>query len=369
LHSIIKILADRDILFAEEVFQTIGEVHVFTPQNLSDLTFLPEAHILVFRSTLRIDSDLLQKGKNLKLLLTPVIGIDHVDVHSLHEINRKRKDKISLFHAPGTTSGGVGDYVLAGICLMTDPSDLIKGNVRVGIIGFGNCGTAVAQRLEKFGIKHLKYDPPLQERSSGKFVSDPLKNVLSCDIVSLHVPLTQKSRYPTYHMVDKNFLSMMMDNSILVNTSRGAVIKSPDLLDAIKEKKIRTILDVFEGEPLPDPEIIKSSEIATPHIAGSIIQGRIKALEMIYGRAADILKIRPSYDFNRLYSQYASPYKISSEQYAGKFELIETVKSSVPLREFDRLLKESIKFSDEDLRANVFNDLRSVSMRHEIRWD
>src|SRR5439155_5574287 len=119
----------------------------------------------------------------------------------------------------------------------------------------------------------------------GPFVG--LDEILArCDLVTLHVPLTRTGQDATLHLVDARRLRK---DAILVNACRGEVFKSASALAVANP----LFLDVFEGEPSPDPALVARAQIATPHIAGHSLDGKAHGTKMIYDAACLFLKVAP----------------------------------------------------------------------------
>eukprot|EP00487_Bulimina_marginata_P011541 TRINITY_DN7233_c0_g1_i1.p1 TRINITY_DN7233_c0_g1~~TRINITY_DN7233_c0_g1_i1.p1 ORF type:complete len:143 (-),score=22.47 TRINITY_DN7233_c0_g1_i1:83-451(-) len=100
----------------------------------------------------------------------------------------------------------------------------------VGIVGAGNTGSRLSEKLTALNIKHVLCDPLLAEDDNDKREFVPLEQALSCDIVSLHVPLTRAGQHSTYHLLDANRLAQLNENQILINACRGEVIDNQALL-------------------------------------------------------------------------------------------------------------------------------------------
>jgi D-3-phosphoglycerate dehydrogenase len=166
----------------------------------------------------------------------------------------------------------------------------------VGIIGYGNMGSAVAQRLSGFGCTVLAYDKYKKNYSDAFVLESRLEAIFDfADIVSLHVPLTDE----TFYMINDDFIKKMKKNFYLINTSRGKVVDTAAVVKGLKTGKIQGLaLDVLEYEnfdfaldkqPHKDFEFLKTSPnvILTPHIAGLTKESFRKLSEVI---AAKILE-------------------------------------------------------------------------------
>jgi erythronate-4-phosphate dehydrogenase len=105
------------------------------------------------------------------------------------------------------------------------------------------------------------------------------------DIVTCHVPLTTAGENATYHLLNERTLGMLDSSAILINTARGSVVNNAALLKALKGHLGGAVLDVWEGEPSPDPALIHAVALGTPHIAGYSLDGKIKGTQMLYEAA------------------------------------------------------------------------------------
>ena len=150
------------------------------------------------------------------------------------------------------------------------PGKELQGST-VGIIGCGHVGSRLARLLKAFDctllLNDIKGIRPLCEELEARTAS--FHEVLnSCDIISLHVPLTEK----THHMMDEKAFLRMKTNCLLINTSRGKVVSQKDLVTALKQKRIfGAALDVFEQEPLSmESELFSFDNLVfTTHIGGN----------------------------------------------------------------------------------------------------
>ena len=177
----------------------------------------------------------------------------------------------------------------------------IKGRT-IGIIGFGNMGGAFAQRLQGFECDIIAYDKYKPVGYAPAYVQEVSLAELQerAEVLSLHVPLTPE----TNHMVDLQFINRFRHPFFLINTSRGAVVNTPDLVEAIKnEHIIGAALDVIEYEDMSrdglDLEhlppafqfLIESPRtVLTPHVAGWTVESRYKLAKVLADKIAEELK-------------------------------------------------------------------------------
>lgn len=275
-----KIIADKNIPFLEG---RIGK---------ADLIMLPAAEItreavrdadaLIVRTRTLCDAPLLE-GSNVRLVATATIGTDHINLPWCESHG------IAVRNAPGCNAPGVALYVWA--TLLRNGFDPKKHTL--GVIGHGHVGSIVAQWGQRLGAKVLVNDPPREEAryKDTEYVS--LEEVLAqSDAITLHIPLTYDSKYPTYHLIGNRALGMMKNGVILVNAARGEVIDTKGVVKALKEGRIgKAIMDTWEGEPHIDPELLRLASVATPHIAGYSVEGKQRATRMALEAVGETLGI------------------------------------------------------------------------------
>lgn len=128
----------------------------------------------------------------------------------------------------------------------------------------------------------LLCDPPkAPSGAEGEYMS--LRDLAPrVDVLTLHTPLTRDGSHPTFHMIDREILSLMRPGAVLVNAARGPVVDSAAVAEKALSGSLRLVTDVWEGEPADlNPVILEKSEVATPHIAGYSLQGKQRATRMI----------------------------------------------------------------------------------------
>jgi erythronate-4-phosphate dehydrogenase len=187
--------------------------------------------------------------------------------------------------------------VIASLLNLSVKFDFLLKEKSIGIIGVGNVGSKVAAFAEALGMKVFLNDPPLQRSGDARnFVG--LDEILCADIITLHVPLNLYGIDKTYHFFDKKILNKIKDETILINSARGAVVNNKDLLDIISGKKLKVVLDVWENEPDINVELLKEVLIGTPHIAGYSLEGKINGTKIIYNSICDFLGLEKSFSFD-----------------------------------------------------------------------
>jgi len=190
----------------------------------------------------------------------------------------------------------VAEYVVAALLNFSVKYDFLLKDKSIGIIGVGNVGSKVATFAEALGMNVLLNDPPLQ-RNGDKRNFVEIDEILKCDIVTLHVPLNPNGIDKTHHLFNKKILSRLKNDTILINSSRGAVINNLDLYDSIEKKNLKVVLDVWENEPEINFELLNKVLIGTPHIAGYSYEGKVNGTKMIYDSLYKLLEAEKSFSF------------------------------------------------------------------------
>jgi len=285
----LKIIVDENIPFAQEAFNQFGRVTLLPGKKIMNHELL-DADILIVRSVTKVN-ELLLKNTSVKFVGTATIGTDHIDIEYL------KKNNIAFSDARGCNAYSVAEYIVASLLYLADKFDFRLSDKSLGVVGVGNIGSKVAVFAQALGMKVLLNDPPLKRKGDKRnFVE--LDEILNCDIITLHTPLNLTGADKTYHLFNKKNLNRLKDEAILINSSRGAVVSNMDLLDAINNKNLKVVLDVWENEPDINIELLKKVVIATPHIAGYSYEGKVNGTKMIYESLCDFWGVEQTFLFN-----------------------------------------------------------------------
>ena len=283
-----KIIIDNFVPYAHEALSPHAEVvalHAseFSPEVVAD------ADALVVRTRTRCNKALLE-GSRVALVATATIGFDHIDKEWCKEQN------IDVVSAAGCNARGVLQWVSAALChaLKLKGLDSPEG-LTIGVVGVGNVGSLVVDYCRSWGFRVLCSDPP-RERAEHLTESDgfvPLETLVGqSDIITLHTPLIRGGEWPTFHLVDDNFMALMQGGATLLNASRGEVADTAALLRARED--ITLLLDVWEGEPSGiNKALLERAQVATPHIAGYSAQGKANASAIAIRAIAQKFGIKP----------------------------------------------------------------------------
>ena len=272
---------------------------------------------VIIRSKIKLDREILTKAKNLRFIGRVGAGMENIDVAFAE------KQGIHCLNAPEGNRSAVGEHAIGMLLMLFN--NLKKGDAEVrrglwlreenrgieiegktvGIIGYGHMGSAFAEKISGFGARVIAYDK-YKSGFSGRFVTEvSLEDIFEqTDILSLHVPLTEE----TLFMVNREFLEKFKKNIWVINTSRGKVLKTADLVTGLKSGKVKgACLDVLEYEglsfenldakALPEAfsELIKMENvILSPHVAGWTHESNRKLASTIVRKVEALLKKKES---------------------------------------------------------------------------
>lgn len=304
----LTIIADSNIAGLEDFFneqtlgqdtyQTVNIIKVAGRDINAKLVAELQPDVLLIRSVTPVDATLLADNHSVKFIGSATIGTDHVDHGYLVERN------ITFANAAGCSKHSVAQYVLTAI--LTLRPEYRQQPITLGIIGLGNIGSILAQYATDLGWQVLGYDPllPASNINNASF-----EQVISqSDVISLHVPLTDKkdsnnpsgSDYPTRHLINKTALDAMPSETLLINSARGPVIDAAALQADIESNERQVVLDVFEHEPQVSEQLLSKLAIATPHIAGYTLEGKLRGTQMVYDALCEEFAVTPTQAMQQL---------------------------------------------------------------------
>ena len=259
-----SIVVDRDIPFIAGVFEPWFKVRYLAGRAIV-ASEVRDAVALVVRTRTRCDAQLLA-GSSVKLVATATIGTDHIDMAYC------AAQGIAVVSAPGCNAAAVAQYVMAALRALS----LDRPGATLGIVGVGHVGSLVAEAAVRAGLRVLLNDPP-REAVEGPAAFTPLPELLAVsDIVTLHIPLWPENR----DFADAAFFAAMKSGASFINASRGEVVDENALLTA-RPRLDRLVLDVWKNEPDINLALLAVADLATPHIAGYSIQGKINGTQAV----------------------------------------------------------------------------------------
>ncbi|MCP4296179.1 MAG: 4-phosphoerythronate dehydrogenase [Proteobacteria bacterium] len=282
-----KIAVDCNIPYGREAFSTLGDVALFEQSEITNRSLAP-FDALIIRSTCKVDVDLL-KHRNIRFVGSTTIGFDHIDRKYLTQ------QGITFSSAPGCNAEAVGEFVINAILSFLKRDTTTINDQCLGIIGMGNTGSALNRKAGMIGLQTCLCDPLLQQIDKDTEYLSFEQTIKKATILSFHVPLTTTGSHPTYHLLNDRVMQLLTPNTTLINTSRGEVFDQRSVLK-YRNKLKGLILDVWENEPGISVELLNITDIATPHIAGYSIQGKLKATEIIYKKYCRFLQQSPSWN-------------------------------------------------------------------------
>lgn len=290
--------------------------------NKTDITEFDDSEIICICPKSNVDKKILDKCKQLKYVITRSTGIDHIDSKCCKEKNINIKNT--------TKYGGitVAEYQFGLILNLTRKINNAQVRVKnksflkdglqgidlygktIGVIGCGNIGKNVIRIANAFGMNVLVYTRTIDNELPNKlnFTYVSLDEIYSnSDIISVNVPITDE----TYHLIDEVAFNKMKKNAILINTSRGKIVNTDDLISAIENNKIGgAALDVIEGEKFLKGDFLD--------ISNNQKEGVIENLEKLLGFENLIITPHNAYNtkeaVDRIFEETIENIKVCIEQ-------------------------------------------------------
>ncbi len=280
---------------AAELMRRHGlEVDVLpTPPRDELFSLLSRYDGLGVRSATRVDAEVLQAAKQLKLVVRGGVGVDNIDVQKAGELG------IAVANTPGANTIATTELTFAlmlALCRHVVPAmhSLTRGEWNrspfrgvelygktLGILGFGRIGREVARRAQAFGMHVLAHDPYVSARvfESAAVQQTDMNHLLAeADFITLHLPLTPE----THHLINRERIAQMKNGVRLVNTARGALLDENAVADALDRGKIAGVaLDVYETEPPPaeHPLVGHAKVVCVPHLGANTFEAQSRVAE------------------------------------------------------------------------------------------
>lgn len=264
------LVADENIPLLDEFFAAFGSIRRL-PGRAITAADVRDADLLLVRSVTQVNRALLE-GSRVRFVGTCTIGTDHLDLDYFAAAG------IAWSSAPGCNARGVVDYVLGSVLTLAEREGVDPAARVYGVVGAGQVGGRLVNLLRGLGWQVRVCDPPRQAAEGGDF--DSLEQIIDeCDVISLHTPLDASTR----HLFDTTRLAALKPGTWLINASRGAVVDNAALRSLLPQRPdLKVVLDVWEGEPQADVELAALCQLATPHIAGYSLDGKLRGTAQIY---------------------------------------------------------------------------------------
>lgn len=340
----INVLADRYLYnlktyLPKDIHLTLYDPDKGLPSDLNSI------HGLLVRTVNPINKKTLGNiTKQLSFVGTASAGADHVDINYLN------KKGITFSHAPGCNARSVAEYVATALLLWAENRDKDLTRLSLGIIGVGHVGTQVIKLMDKMEISTVAYDPPREKREYN-FTSASLDQLLNCDMLTIHTPLTREREFPTYYWLDDEKLSDRQFE-LIINTARGGIINEEALLNAKANGSVGDIIiDVWENEPNFDLKTAEQAFIKTPHIAGYAVQSKENATKIVVNAMLD------HFDISRPENRHSSNPRILDKDISTFDSLSSLLAELHPIKKYESKLKKII-CDHPDERGKRFNQLR-----------
>lgn len=249
---------------------------------------------LIVRGRTKVNAEVFEAGKNLKVVGRAGVGVDNIDLEAA------KKQGVTVVNAPVSTTLAVAELTFALLLasareIPRADSSIKKGEwlkkefegvelngKTLGIIGFGRIGMEVGKRAAAFGMNVIAYDPFVSEDDIKARGGEPvtIQELYEwSDFISLHLPLNVQTR----DLIGKMALSEMKDGVRIISAARGGIIDESALLAALNSGKVATAaLDVFASEPPGETELVKHPKvITTPHIGAQTVEAQTRAADDI----------------------------------------------------------------------------------------
>lgn len=341
----LTIVADENIPALAPLFQRFGSLRTCAGRSMS-ADDLADADVLLVRSVTQVNSELLA-GTPVRFVGTATIGTDHIDQGWL------RQQGIGFSSAPGCNADSVVEYVLSSLLQLAFEQGFDLLDKVVGIVGVGNVGGRLQQRLQAMGISVRVCDPPRQAAEGGDFIGlDAL--LAEADILALHTPLIREGAWPTFHLLNRDNLALLKPNAILLNAGRGPVIDNAALLEiSLARPDLTLVLDVWEHEPAVDARLAERCAIATPHIAGYSLDGKIRGTWMLYRALCEHLGLAVETQL----SEVLPPSAVKALTLADPHDLLTPARLVYDPYRDDRALRKTLPLAEAEQRL-AFDRLR-----------
>ena len=296
------LICDKLDSFAIQELNKMGTcIDISSEENKREMLLeqIPDADLVFIRSATFIDKEVIDAGVNLKIIARCGVGLDNVD------IIEATKRGIHVTNSPEANIISVAELTVG--LIIASARNLIKGNntlkqkkwdrsaltgielyeKTLGFVGFGRVARLVASRMHSFGMKIVFFDPYIDESTQNETKLELDELLQQSDVVSLHVVKNKE----TINLISKEKLSLMKQDSIIINTSRGGVVDESEVLRLVDNGKLfSAALDVYEQEP-PEytTQLTESDSITLPHLGASTREAQLKAGSDTVQNVASIL--------------------------------------------------------------------------------
>lgn len=292
-----RVIIESCIPFVDNRLDGIADVARLAPGEI-DAASVADADAIIVRTRTRVNEALL-RGSRVSFVATATIGTDHIDLPWCASAG------IAVANAPGCNAPAVAQYVLASVM----EQGYVPGpDTVIGIVGVGHVGRAVEKWARALGFNVMLCDPPRARGEGGDGFSSLEEIAREADIITFHTPLTREGEDATFHLVSDSFLDACRRHPLIINAARGAVADTQAILRALDRDAIAPpVIDCWEGEPAISAELLARAAIATPHIAGYSLEGKMRATQMALDALCRHFNLPPALPLDADLSVAAAP--------------------------------------------------------------
>ena len=270
-------------------FNEIGEINdiSFSEEKEKELLKnIVDSDIAVIRSSTKLNKDILQKARHLKIIARCGVGVDNIDIEAATNNN------IYVTNSPNANIISVAELtiglIISAARKIHTSNNSLKGKKwdrsrflgvelygkQLGLIGFGKAAREVSKRMLAFGMDVVFYDPYVEESNNHEKKVELDELLKTSHVISIHVVKTKE----TLKLINNEKLNMIQPGAIIVNTSRGGIIDEEALFKLSEENILFGGLDVYiEEPPKIDDKFLNSNIVTTPHIGASTKEAQLKA--------------------------------------------------------------------------------------------
>lgn len=252
-----NIVIDDAVVEAERLFSPYGTPIIVPGRDIS--VNAHQADALIIRSRTQITEQLLAENPLIRFIGSTVVGLDHVDQDAC------QRHGVTFYSAQGCNARSVAEYVISQVVSYTVAQRRTFDSLTLAIIGVGHVGKQVAQLADALDIKLLLNDPFRAENDPNFTQSTLTRCLQEADIITLHTPLTHTGAYPSYHLINRHNIDNISTNALFINAARGDIVDEAALLT---RSDLTLITDCWHNEPHINEQLLNTSVLATPHIAG-----------------------------------------------------------------------------------------------------
>lgn len=286
-----------------EILSQVAEVDIKTKLPLEELiSIIPDYDALMIRSGTKVTQEVIEAGKNLKIVGRAGVGVDNVDIPAA------TRQGIIVVNSPEGNTIAAAEHALAMMLSLSRHIPIANQSVKakewnrkkfvgaevykktLGVVGLGKIGAHVATVAKAMGMKLLAYDPFISEERAAQIgcqLVDLDHLFREADYITLHVPKTPE----TTHLIGEESIAKMKPTTRIINCARGGVVDEAAVAKAIKEGRLAgAALDVFEEEPLGDSPLRDVDKIVlTPHLGASTAEAQVNVAVDVAEQIRDVI--------------------------------------------------------------------------------